>query len=265
MNKKIILKVQGLTASYNGEKVIDNVNLEIEEGKIYSIIGINGCGKTTLLRAMSRNLKPETGTVILDGLNIFKMNTRNVAKKMAVLCQKNEGFTDVTVRELVQYGRFAHKVWWKGKESEDRKIVDWAINKTALENLSLRKLNTLSGGERQRAWIAMAIAQKPDILLLDEPTTYLDICHQLEIMELLTNLNKEEKITIVMVLHDINHAATYSDELIVLKNKKIYKKGSPWSILQGGMLEEVFNIEAKIIKDSETEKPIFHAKKVIRR
>lgn len=265
MSKNIILKVENLTVNYEEHKVIDQVDLSIERGKIYSIIGPNGCGKTTLLRAMSRSLKPKSGEVFLNGENIFKMKTKNVAKKMAVLSQKNDGFSEVTVKTLVQYGRFAHKKWWKGQEKEDNKIVDWAVKKTGMELLADRKLPSLSGGERQRAWIAMALAQKPDILLLDEPTTYLDIAHQLEIMELVAKLNREEGITIVMVLHDINHAARFSHELIVIKDKKIYKQEESFRILESGVLEEVFGVEAEIIKDREKSQPIFYAKKVLGR
>lgn len=263
MSKNIILKVENLNVGYKNHSIIENLNLDIERNKTYSIIGPNGCGKTTLIKTMSRNLKPLSGTVSLNGSNIFKMNTKNVARQIAILSQNNNTMSDVTVRNLVQYGRFSHKKWWTGNCDEDSKIVEWAINKTSLENLQYRKINTLSGGERQRAWLAMAIAQKPQILLLDEPTTYLDIAHQLEIMELVSKLNKEEDLTIVMVLHDINHAARYSDELIVMKDKKIFKQGNPWTILENNVLKNVFKVESEIIYDSETNKPIFYAKKSI--
>ena len=185
-----------------------------------------------------------------------------MARKMAVLYQSNSTMSDATVRELVQYGRFAHKEWWKGTAEGDNQIVDWALEKTGMRSFEKRKLNTLSGGERQRAWIAMAIAQKPALLLLDEPTTYLDISHQLEIMELVAKLNREEGITIVMVLHDINHAARYSDELIVMKKGRIYKQGEPWSILEGEVLRNVFRVEASVTRDEDTQKPVFYAKRV---
>ncbi len=263
MDKRFVLKINDLSISYKDVKVIEHIDLEIEEGKIYSIIGPNGSGKTTLMRAISRSLKPKTGQVLLEDTNIFKMNTKEAARKMAILCQNNHTMSDVTVKNLVQYGRFAHKEWWRGSNSEDSKIVEWAIKTTSLEALQNRKINTLSGGERQRAWLAMSIAQKPKILLLDEPTTFLDIAHQLEIMELVSHLNREEGITIVMVLHDINHAARYSDELIVIKNKKIFKKGTPWAILEDNVLREVFGVETEITRDKETNKPIFYARKVV--
>jgi iron complex transport system ATP-binding protein len=263
MNDNIILSVKDLSISYKEKSIIENINLDIEKGKIYSIIGPNGCGKTTLIRAISRSIRPKSGCIKLNNNDIFKLKTKSVAKKMAVLSQNNSTMSEISVKTLVQYGRFAHKEWWMGSNSEDNDVVEWAIEKTALGEYKDRKINTLSGGERQRAWITMAIAQKPEILLLDEPTTYLDISHQLEILELISRLNKEEKITILMVLHDINHAARYSDELIVIKDKRVYTKGNPWEVLESNVLRDVFGVEAQVFKDKETNKPIFYAKKVI--
>ena len=263
MDDNIILKVRDLTIKYKENKIIDSINLDIKKGKIYSIIGPNGCGKTTLMKAISRSIKPKGGQVLLYEKNIFRMKTKDVAKKIAVLSQNNNTLSDITVKELVGYGRYAHKEWWKGMEEDDTKVVDWAIEETNLKDFENRKINTLSGGERQRAWIAMAIAQNPEVLLLDEPTTYLDISHQLEIMELISKINEEQGITIVMVLHDINHAARYSDELIVIKDQKIFEKGDPWAILGGNVLRDVFRVEAEISADKDTNKPIYYAKKVI--
>ena len=261
-NEKI-LEVRGVSAGYKNNSVLENVDLTVERGKVYSIIGPNGCGKTTLLRVMSRSMKPTGGKVLLDGSDIFRTNTKKVARKMAILAQSNATMSDVTVRKLVSYGRYAHKEWWQGNAAEDTDIVDWAIRRTNLSGYEERKINTLSGGERQRAWIAMSLAQKPELLLLDEPTTYLDISHQLEIMELVSALNREEGITILMVLHDINHAARYSDELVVMKDHGIYRQGDPWEVLSSGdVLSDVFRIEAEITRDTETGKPIFYAKKV---
>ncbi|MBU5428261.1 ABC transporter ATP-binding protein [Tissierella pigra] len=263
MNNNIILEIKDLSISYKNKNVLKEINLKIEKEKVYSIIGPNGCGKTTLMRTISRGIKPKQGKVLLYGNNIFNMKNKHVAKKMSILNQANDTISDVNVRKLVQYGRYAHKDWWKGIDDNDDKIVEWAMEKTGVTSLQNRRIDTLSGGEKQRAWIAMSIAQKPEILLLDEPTTYLDICHQLEIMELISRLNKEEGITIVMVLHDINHAARYSDELVVINNKKIHSQGDPWTILESKVLEEVFKIESEITKDKDTDKPIFYAKKVV--
>jgi len=263
MRDNVLLKVENLTVDYKEHRIIENVNVDIEKGRIYSIIGPNGCGKTTFLRAISRNIKPKEGRVLLDNVSIFSLKTKKVARKMAVLFQTNDAMSDVTVRNLVEYGRFAHKKWWKGTNEEDNRIVDWAIKKTGLSDLVQRRINTLSGGERQRAWIAMSIAQKPEILLLDEPTTYLDISHQLEIMELIESLNREEGITIVMVLHDLNHAARYSDDIMVFKEGKLHSKGNPWEVLRESVLEDVFHVKTHIMNDGETNRPVFYAKKVV--
>lgn len=262
--ENVILSVRNLCAGYRNRRILDNIDLDIQRGKIYSIIGPNGCGKTTLIRAMSRNLRPESGEILLDGSNIFRTNTKQVARKMAVLGQSDNSMSDITVRTLVQYGRYAHKKWWAGSASEDARIVDWAIERTGMFSLQNRRINALSGGERQRARIAMAIAQKPEMILLDEPTTYLDIAHQLEIMELVSALNREEGITVVMVLHDMNHAAKYSDELVLLDSQKIYRSGRPQELLDNGELEKVFKVEAEILTDSEDNSPIFYAKRVHR-
>jgi len=258
-----ILTVKDLAAGYNKRRIIEGIDLEIERGKIYAIVGPNGCGKTTLLRVLSRSLKPREGTVLLDGSSIFEMNTKKVAQKMAVLSQNNNSASDVSVKTLVSYGRYAHKAWWQGNDAIDTEVVAWAIEKTNLSGYEERKINTLSGGERQRAWIAMALAQKPQILLLDEPTTYLDISHQLEVMELIQRLNREEGITILMVLHDINHAARYADRLIVMRDGGIVSEGDPWEVLQHGMLSDVFGVDAVLAREAESGKPIFYAKKVI--
>ena len=258
-----VLNIEHLKVRFSTREIIRDFSLPIYHGKIYSIIGPNGSGKTTLIRAISRNLKPAGGRVYLNGSNIFKMKSKAIARQMAVLSQVHNGMSDITVRELVTYGRFAHRDWWQGKSDDDNHIVDWAIERTNLTEYDNRKINTLSGGERQRAWIAMAIAQKPQILLLDEPTTFLDISHQIEVLELVSGLNREEGITILMVLHDINHAARYSDELIVMKNGNLHARGVPWEILEPGLMQEVFKVEAEISEDTATGKPVFHARRVV--
>ena len=260
---KYVLVAKNIQVKIRDKKIIKNISINIESGKIYSILGPNGSGKTTLLRAISRNLRPTNGSVHLKGKNIFKISSKHTARIMAVLTQIHSGMNNITVSQLVSYGRFAHRDWWKGKQLKDSEIIDECIEKTNLEKLKNRNMNTLSGGERQRAWIAMALAQKPELLILDEPTTFLDISHQIEIMELISKLNEEDNITILMVLHDINHAARYSDELIVLKEGRLYASGRPWDMLKPEILQEVFNIEAVITEDKEIKKPIFYAKRVI--
>jgi len=260
---KNVLAAENIQVKIKDKQIIDDISFSIEPGKIYSIIGPNGSGKTTLLRAISRNLKPNHGSVYLKGKNIFKSPSKHTARIMAVLTQVHSGMNDVTVSQLISYGRFAHRDWWKGKEQQDSEIIDECIEKTNLTEFRNRKINTLSGGERQRAWIAMALAQKPELLIMDEPTTFLDISHQLEVMELISKLNQEGSITILMVLHDINHAARFSDELFVIKEGKLYAKGRPWEIINPKLLQEVFNVEASITEDEEMKKPIFYAKRVI--
>jgi iron complex transport system ATP-binding protein len=252
-----ILRAENISVGYKHKQVLKDLNLDIEKGKIYSIIGPNGSGKTTLLRTLSRNIKQSKGKIFLDGENISHIKNKQVARKMAVLSQIHGSNTDVTVRNLVIYGRYAYKEWWKGDNEQDKDIVDWALETTSMKELENNKMCNLSGGEKQRAWIAMAIAQKPEILLLDEPTTFLDINHQLEVLELVNNLNKQNNITILMVLHDINLAAKYSDELIVIKDKDVYLKGEPWEIISEKNLKDVFNINGDITKDKESGKPIF--------
>lgn len=249
------LETKGLCLGYNGHQIVDNLNLCVEKGKIVSILGPNGSGKSTILKALSRNLKPDRGTVLLNGSDIELMKSRDVARQLAVLFQAPQSPGDLTIKELVEYGRFPHQNWWQGKSKDDAELVAWALSQTGLTDMSGRIVSTLSGGERQRSWIAMALAQQPGILLLDEPTTYLDLCHQLELLELVAELNKQHGITVVMVLHDINQAAKYSDEVVILKNGRIYTKGEPQTAISAQTLREVFGVEADVWLDNG--KPMF--------
>lgn len=247
-----ILSAECLSVGFGEKMIIDGLSLAVEQEKILSVVGPNGSGKSTLLKALSRNLKPRHGLVKLDGQDIRGFSAQRLARQMAVLHQASRAPADLTVRDLVEYGRFPYQQWWKGQNKEDEKIVEWALAQTGLTDLAPRLVNTLSGGEQQRAWIAMALAQKPRILLLDEPTTYLDISHQLEVLELVTSLNKEQGITIVMVLHDMNHAARYSDTIAVLRQGQVYSAGKPVDIINPKMLREVFGVEADIWLDKQS-------------
>lgn len=234
---------------------LDDINLKINEGEVVSLIGPNGSGKSTLLRVISRLLKPNTGIVYLDERNIHEMKSKEVAKTLTMLPQMNSHQLDLTVRELVEFGRHPHSGRKTVLSKEDIEIVDWAIEVTGLKHLQNRVLPSMSGGERQRAWIAMTVAQHPKVLLLDEPTTYLDIAHQLEVMELVKELNHKYNMTVIMVLHDINQAAQNSERLIVLKKGKIHYDGSPHCVLCKEMFQSIFDIDAEIYIQGG--KPIF--------
>lgn len=252
-----MLKTNSVTINYGKNHVIDNLSLNIKKGSINTLIGTNGCGKSTLLKALSRNLKPKHGDVYLNSKSIFQLDTKLLAKEMSILPQSPTAPDDFTVFDLVSYGRYPHLDWTSKLHEEDLDIINWAINLTKMEHLKDRQVTTLSGGERQRAWIAMALCQKPKILLLDEPTTYLDISHQFEVLELVKSLNKTMGLTIVMVLHDLNQAARYSDNIIVIKDGNIYTQGSPKEIITSSTLNEVFNLDVRIFMDEYNDCPFF--------
>jgi len=243
-----------------GKKIIGGVNLKFIQGKITSIIGPNGSGKTTILRSLCRNIKPSQGIITLNGRDIFSYTAKAFAKEAAFLSQNHECPEDLAVKELVRYGRYAHKPWWKGGTKEDASAVQWALKMTGMIGFADRNMGTLSGGERQRAWISMALAQKPKLLILDEPTTYLDICYQLEILELIKHLNQKEGITVIMVLHDINQASRFSDEIVIIKEGMVFASGSPWDVINTDNLRRVFRVETDINYDGSGSNPIFYPK-----
>ncbi|MBO8125989.1 MAG: ABC transporter ATP-binding protein [Firmicutes bacterium] len=252
----MILAAKELTLGYESEIIVPELNLFINAGEIVTFIGPNGSGKSTILKALARYLKAKSGVVYLNGQDIHRMPTKKVAQQLAILPQTPSAPSDLTVAELASRGRAPHLAWWQRSGPEDYKVIRWALEQTKTTHLADRLVGTLSGGERQRAWIAMALAQSPQILLLDEPTTYLDICHQLEVMELIKRLNRELKLTVVMVLHDINQAARYSHRLIVLKKGRIVAQGPPSEILTAQLLTDVFKVKAVIKSDAETGTPI---------
>ena len=256
---------RGIMSRLNGEQVkigygdttiINNLDVEVPDGKVTSIIGPNGCGKSTLLKALSRLLSIKEGAIHLDGKSIHAQSTKEIAKKIAILPQSPEVADGLTVGELVSYGRFPHQKGFGRLTAEDKKEIDWALSVTGTSEFRHRSINDLSGGQRQRVWIAMALAQRTDIIFLDEPTTYLDICHQLEILELVQKLNKEQGCTIVMVLHDINQAIRFSDHLIAMKEGNIVANGTTQEVLTKDILEKVFNIDVVLDEDPRTGKPL---------
>lgn len=241
------LEVKGLYVTIGDKIILENADVTFSDDKITSVIGPNGAGKSTLLRAASGIYENIKGQVLLDGRDIHSYSRPSLAKKIAVLPQSSVTPSDITVEQLVDYGRFPYRSWLKKSDSkEDREAVEWAMEATRINLLRKRQVSSLSGGERQRAWIAMALAQKPEILFLDEPTTYLDIAHQLEVLEIIRSINKEWGMTIIMVLHDLNQAARYSHELVVVKDKSVYQQGSPDKVLTKNFLADVFRVRAEV-------------------
>ncbi|MGB4439630.1 MAG: ABC transporter ATP-binding protein [Sedimentibacter sp.] len=257
------ITVENLNVSYFDKEVLKDINFHINSGEIVTIIGPNGSGKSTLIKAVSRCLKPSKGNIFLDKNNIKQIDTKEIAKKLAVLPQVKNVSSDISVEELVSYGRYPHLNFGKRLSKEDNEIVTWAIEKTGLENMRKRLVCTLSGGERQRAWIAMSLAQKPQILILDEPTTYLDISYQLEVLELVKELNNTLGITVVMVLHDLNQASRYSDKLMVINKGKLCEFDAPDKIINKSLLKNIFKIDADIYEDEINNCPYFIPKKTI--
>ncbi|NGY70096.1 ABC transporter ATP-binding protein [Bacillus megaterium] len=251
-----ILATEDLDLSYDDIQIVKKLNLQIPTSKITAIIGSNGCGKSTTLKALARILAPKNGTVYLDGKAISKQSTKEIAKKMAILPQRPEAPSGITVFELITYGRFPHQKGFGKLSDQDRKIIEWALDITEMTSFKNRPIDALSGGQRQRAWIAMALAQQTNLILLDEPTTYLDLAHQLEILKLLENLNKQEGRTIVMVLHDLNLAARFADHIVAMRDGLIVSEGKPEKVITSQVLKDVFQIDAEIVKDPRNDTPV---------
>jgi len=240
------LETKSLTLSYGNEAIIDQLSLKIPKSKITVLIGSNGCGKSTLLRSLARLLKPQSGSIILDGYEMTKLSTKEIAKRLAILPQGPVAPEGLTVLQLVKQGRYPYQNWLKQWSEEDEQMVYRALEATQMKDLAERSVDSLSGGQRQRAWIAMTLAQGTDTILLDEPTTYLDMTHQVEILDLLFELNENEQRTIVMVLHDLNLACRYADHIVAVRNKSIYAEGKPEEIVTKEMIRSVFGMECEI-------------------
>ncbi|MBL4953195.1 ABC transporter ATP-binding protein [Neobacillus sp. OS1-32] len=250
------LYTKGLHIGYGERLIVKNLNVEIPDRKITTIIGANGSGKSTLLKAITRIVPQQSGTVVLDGKDILKENTKILAQKMAILPQTPESASGLTVGELVSYGRFPYQKGLGRLTKKDIEVIDWALEVTGTSDFKYRSVDSLSGGQRQRGWIAMALAQETEIIFLDEPTTYLDMAHQLEVLELLQKLNIEQERTIVMVLHDLNQAARFADYMIALKDGQIVKAGDCEEVMTHDVLRKVFQIDAHIGRDPRTNKPM---------
>ncbi|NIK69789.1 MULTISPECIES: ABC transporter ATP-binding protein [unclassified Paenibacillus] len=251
-----MLEAKGISLSYGGASIFEQLNLSIPDGKITVLIGSNGCGKSTLLRALSKLLKPTKGEVMLNGKDLSSMPAKTAAKQLSLLPQGPVAPEGLTVLQLVKQGRYPYQTWLQQWSKQDEEAVQSAMRATGIEELAERSVSSLSGGQRQRAWIAMTLAQQTGIILLDEPTTYLDLTHQIEVLDLLQEMNERDGRTIVMVLHDINLACRYADHIAAVKNGAIYAQGSPSEIVDASMIEDVFHLKCDVISDPLYDTPM---------
>lgn len=250
------ISVKNLTVAYEDNIIIENMNLSIPKGKISIIIGANGCGKSTLLKSIARVIKIKSGDIFINEKNIKGQKEKYIATQVAFLPQGPVCPSGITVKELVAFGRFPHQKIIGGLRAHDKEIIDWAIEETGLTEFADREIENLSGGQRQRAWIAMTLAQETDIIMLDEPTTYLDMSYQLEVLQVLEKLNKEKNITIVMVLHELNNACRFASNIIGLKKGKIICEGTPMESITKENLREIYGIEGKLQMSENKKYPI---------
>lgn len=250
------LKVEGLTLGYGDRTVINNLDLLVPAGKVTAIVGANACGKSTLLRSLSRLLSPRAGHVLLDGKDVHRMPAKQLARTLGLLPQSPIAPEGITVADLVGRGRHPHQGLFSRWSREDDLAVAAALDATGTVDLADRTVDELSGGQRQRVWIAMALAQHTDLLLLDEPTTFLDVSHQIEVLDLLTDLNHSRGTTIVMVLHDLNMAARYADHLVALAEGTVFAAGEPAAVLTEETVRSVFGLESRVVVDETSGKPL---------
>jgi iron complex transport system ATP-binding protein len=246
---RVRLHASGLGLGYGDRLVVQDLDLDVEQGTVTSVIGPNGCGKSTLLRALGRLLSPRSGQVLLDGKRIDKLPTKDVAKTVGLLPQTPAAPEGLTVADLVARGRHPHQTWYRQWSPADEAAVADALKLTGMQEHAQRVVDELSGGQRQRAWISMTLAQGTELLLLDEPITYLDLAHQVDVLDLVQNLHTTRGTTVVMVLHDLNLAARYSDRLVAMRSGQVVAQGSPVDVLTEELLRDVFDLDAKILTD----------------
>lgn len=246
------MEINSIQFAYDQTRpTLQSISSTIETGKVTTIIGPNGSGKSTLLGIMSKNINPHSGQVILDGKALGAYKAKELAKKLAVVHQHNIAPSDMTVETLTSYGRIPHRDLFSTDSEEDAKAIEWALTCTNLHDKRKKTLDSLSGGERQRVWIAMALAQRTPYLFLDEPTTYLDIYYQYEILELIKQINEEQSISVVMVLHDINQAIRYSDRIIAMKNGEIIAQGAPRDMITADTIKDIYGIDVIVKMDEQ--------------
>ena len=250
------LATQGLRSGYGRRVVVDGVDVTIPSGRITVIVGANACGKSTLLKTMARILAPVEGQVLLDGTPIGQIPTRRLATRLGLLPQQPIAPEGIAVADLVGRGRHPHQSMFRSTGAEDRRIVEESLLATRTAELADRSIDELSGGQRQRVWIAMALAQRTPVLLLDEPTTFLDLTHQVEVLDLLTDLNRERGTTVVMVLHDINLSARYADHIIAMRAGRVVAAGPPREVVDAELVSTVFDLDSDVITDPVSGTPL---------
>ncbi len=250
------LRAEQVVLGYDGRVVVDGVDLDVPGGAVTVVIGANACGKSTLLKGLARLLRPRSGGVLLDGQDLRRIPTRTVAQQVGMLPQSPVAPEGATVGDLVARGRAPHQRWWQQWTPEDERAVERALAATGTTELVERALDELSGGQRQRVWLALALAQDTELLLLDEPTTYLDVAHQVEVLELVARLNRERDCTVVMVLHDLNHAARYADHVVAMAAGRIVAQGTPEQVLTPALVEEVFGLPCVVVPCPVSGRPL---------
>jgi iron complex transport system ATP-binding protein len=250
------LEARALAVAYDDRVVVDGLDLRVPAGRITAIVGANGCGKSTLLRALARLVAPRGGAVLLDGRAIGELPSKAVARRLGLLPQSPSAPEGLTVEELVARGRYPHQGLFRQWSADDEAAVTEALAATGTTDLRARPLDELSGGQRQRAWIAMALAQRTEVLLLDEPTTYLDLAHQVDVLDLLDGLVADRGRTVVMVLHDLNQACRYADVLVALRDGRVHAAGAPGDVVDAAFVREVFGLDARVVDDPVTGTPL---------